>query len=145
MTNQFIISNPEVDLEEPSPSSRLTTSTAASPEPSSGVNFEWAKGIGGSGLDSGLSLAIDSEGNVYTTGSFQGTADFDPGAGTFNLTSAGETDIFISKLDSQGNFEWAKNFGGWWWIYFGWWWMVVGGAGWWWVELDGGGWWHSLV
>ena len=112
MTNQFIISNPEVDLEESSPSPRLTTSTVASPEPSSGVNFEWANGIGGSGSDSGLSLAIDSVGNVYTTGGFEGTVDFDPGAGTFNLTSAGFEDIFISKLDSDGNFLWAHNFGG---------------------------------
>ena len=111
MTSQFIISNPEVDLEEPSPSPRLTTSTAAPPEPTIGGNFLWAKNSGGTGSDWGNSLATDSEGNVYTTGRFEGTADFDPGAGTFNLTSAGFEDIFISKLDSQGNFLWARKFG----------------------------------
>ena len=51
---------------------------------------------------------IDNLGNVYTTGSFQGTVDFDPGTGTYELTSVGETDIFISKLDANGNFLWAK-------------------------------------
>ncbi len=75
-------------------------------------NFEWAKGMGGASGDGGTSIAIDASGNVYTTGTFAGTADFDPGAGTFNLTSAGMEDIFISKLDASGNFLWAKRMGG---------------------------------
>ena len=75
-------------------------------------NFVWAKNIGGSLIDVGYSITIDSFGNVYTTGSFSGTADFDPNAGTFDLTSIGGSDIFISKLDSSGNFVWAKNMGG---------------------------------
>ncbi|MFL3663982.1 MAG: SBBP repeat-containing protein [Flavobacteriales bacterium] len=75
-------------------------------------NFVWAKRMGGTGSDIGNSIAIDSSGNVYTTGYFGGIADFDPGAGTFNLTSAGSSDIFVSKLDASGNFVWAKNMGG---------------------------------
>jgi len=77
-------------------------------------NWLWAKGIGGAGnYDYGPSVAIDpANGNVYTTGFFDGTVDFDPGAGTFNLTSAGGWDIFISKLDNSGNFVWAKAMGG---------------------------------
>jgi hypothetical protein len=38
--------------------------------------------------------------------------DFDPGAGTYNLTTFGEKDIFISKLGSSGNFVWARQLGG---------------------------------
>jgi hypothetical protein len=75
-------------------------------------NFTWAKNMGGTSLDNGLSVAVDASGNVYTTGYFQGTADFDPGAGVSNLTSFGGTDIFISKLNSAGNFVWAKQMGG---------------------------------
>ncbi|MBK8920716.1 MAG: SBBP repeat-containing protein [Saprospirales bacterium] len=74
-------------------------------------SFEWAKGIGGDSDDSGESIAVDASGNVYTTGAFQGVADFDPGPGIFNLTSAGAYDMFISKLDAAGNFIWAKHLG----------------------------------
>ena len=72
----------------------------------------WVKGFGGSSSESGQSIEVDSSGNVYTTGYFEGTVDFDPGAGTTNLTSVGSNDGFISKLDSSGNFVWAKSIGG---------------------------------
>lgn len=75
-------------------------------------NFVWARKMGGSSYDAGLSIAVDISGGLYTTGSFKGTIDFDPGAGTFNLTSGGNQDIFISKVDSSGNFMWAENMGG---------------------------------
>ncbi|MCF8294807.1 MAG: choice-of-anchor D domain-containing protein [Bacteroidales bacterium] len=75
-------------------------------------NFVWAKNMGGSSYDWGYSIAIDASGNVYTTGIFQGTADFDPGSGSYNLSSNGSDEIFISKLDASGNFVWAKNMGG---------------------------------
>lgn len=75
-------------------------------------NFIWAKQIGGTGYNGGQSLAIDISGNVYITGDFNGTADFNPGVGTFYLTSVGTSDVFICKLDTAGNFVWAKQFGG---------------------------------
>ena len=75
-------------------------------------NLLWAKGFGGSSSDVGTSIAVDSSGNVYTTGYFYETVDFDPGAGTTNLTSAGQADVFVSKLDPSGNLLWAKRFGG---------------------------------
>lgn len=76
-------------------------------------NFVWAKQITGPNADEGLSIAVDASGNVYTTGYFAGTADFDPGAGTFTLSSlVGSEDVFISKLDALGNFLWAKQIGG---------------------------------
>ena len=75
-------------------------------------NFEWAKQMGGSSSDAGTSIGTDTSGNVYLTGNFQGTANFDPGVGTYNLTSKGSSDIFIQKLATNGNFIWAKQFGG---------------------------------
>lgn len=75
-------------------------------------NWQWANGIGGLGDDVGMMVAADSLGNVYTTGFFTGTVDFDPGPAIFNLTAAGNSDIFILKLDNAGDFMWAKAIGG---------------------------------
>jgi hypothetical protein len=76
------------------------------------VEFAWAAGMGGTGYDYGYGIAVDASGNVYTTGSFEGTADFDPGSGVSNLTSAGDNDVFVRKLDASGNFLWARSMGG---------------------------------
>ncbi|MBA3681322.1 MAG: T9SS type A sorting domain-containing protein [Bacteroidetes bacterium] len=77
-----------------------------------GPVFQWAKTISGTINDRGKSIAADPAGNVYTMGNFGGTADFDPSASVFTVTSAGSGDIFISKLNSAGNFAWAKTIGG---------------------------------
>ena len=75
-------------------------------------NFVWAKGMAGDGSAFGQGISVDSGKNVYTIGYFSSSVDFDPGAGTSNLTSAGFEDIFISKLNSSGDFAWAKSLGG---------------------------------
>jgi len=75
-------------------------------------NYVWAKCVGGTGIDYSMGIALDVTGNVYTTGSFPATVDFDPGAGVFNLVSTGFDDIFVSKLDPSGNFVWAVTMGG---------------------------------
>ena len=61
-------------------------------------NFVWAKQLGGTAQDRGESIVVDVYGNVYTTGWFEGTADFNPGSGTYNLTSAGNLDFFYFKI-----------------------------------------------
>jgi hypothetical protein len=75
------------------------------------VDLEWVKSIGGTDDDRGNSMTIDSQGNTYTTGNFQGTVDFDPGVGEFILTSKGENDIYVQKMDAGGEFVWAISMG----------------------------------
>lgn len=75
-------------------------------------DFAWARSMGGGSNDEGYDLAVDSDGYIYLTGTFAGTADFDPGAGTSNLTSNGNDDVFIEKVDSSGDFVWARSVGG---------------------------------
>ena len=67
--------------------------------------------FGSTDEDKGYSVAVDSSGNIYTTGIFSGTVDFDPGVGTANLTSAGSWEVFVSKLNSAGELVWVKKFG----------------------------------
>jgi hypothetical protein len=76
-----------------------------------GQNFQWTKQIGGAGWDEGTSIKTDQDNHVYAVGLFIGTVDFDPGTSVFNLTSVGEKDAFICKLDAAGNFIWAKQYG----------------------------------
>ncbi len=75
-------------------------------------DFVWARSVGGSADDTGVDVAVDAEGNAYIAGTFSGTADFDPGPGGYNLASAGGKDGFIVKLDRNGDFVWARSFGG---------------------------------
>jgi hypothetical protein len=58
----------------------------------------WAKSMGSTLNDNGLSIIVDPFDNIYTTGFFQGTVDFDPDSSTYNLTSDGDYDIFIHKM-----------------------------------------------
>ena len=78
--------------------------------------FLWAKRMGSDYIRStnandpyekGSNIAVDASGNVYVTGDFVGQADF----GSFQLTAAGNADAFITKLDTNGNFLWAKSWG----------------------------------
>lgn len=73
-------------------------------------HFNWARNIGGSWHDHNAASQLDSKGNVYTTGSFSGTVDFDPGPNTSIQSSSGWYDTYLVKLDSLGNFGYAKTF-----------------------------------
>lgn len=71
-------------------------------------NFLWSINAGGTISDEGLSIAVDGAGNVWVTGLFQRTAYF----GNHTITSSGSHDIFVAKLNSDGNFLWAVRAGG---------------------------------
>lgn len=77
-------------------------------------NYVWAKTIDNTANndDFGYNIALDASNNVFITGQFDGTCDFDAGTGTANLTSAGSWDLFFAKYDNSGNYIWAKNIGG---------------------------------
>lgn len=89
----------------------IGTSLFASAQTYATYNNGWAN-WGAAGIDEGYDVALDASDNLYTTGLFNGTVDFNPGNGTANLTSAGSSDIFVSKLDGSENYVWAFRIGG---------------------------------
>jgi hypothetical protein len=56
--------------------------------------------MGSSGGEMSNGISVDANTCIYTTGNFQNTVDFDPGAGVSNLTSLGSSDIFVQKLST---------------------------------------------
>jgi hypothetical protein len=71
--------------------------------------FLWARTWGDASF---YSVAIDASSNAYVVGHFEGTVDFDPGSGVDSHTSAGQTDAFLTKFASTGDFLWARTWGG---------------------------------
>lgn len=72
----------------------------------------WVLQLGGIGIERARDVNIDADGNIYLLGRFSDTVDFDPGPGTFDLTSLGGEDGFIAKYTRDQQFVWARRFGG---------------------------------
>jgi hypothetical protein len=70
--------------------------------------YQWGRRFGGTGTDKANGVAIDSNNNIVVAGTFANTVDF----GGVSLTSAGSSDIFVTKYDPNGNLLLAKAFGG---------------------------------
>lgn len=101
------------DLFEPT-SSNTTSSTGTGVVPldcdddkTSGPHT-WSRSLGGSGGEYVNDVAVDAAGNIFLAGAFTGTVDFGGGA----LTSAGDSDIFLVKLDPTGKHLWSRRYGG---------------------------------
>jgi PKD repeat protein len=58
--------------------------------------------LGGSGSDSGLGIALDSQGNAYVTG-YTDSADFSALPGMNGATGRQNRDIFVSKIGASGD------------------------------------------
>jgi hypothetical protein len=76
-------------------------------------SYGWTKIMGGTLYDWGYMITTNSSGNVYVTGGFGGTVNFGLDFGTTdNKTSAGGSDIFITKINANGTYGWTKIMGG---------------------------------
>jgi gliding motility-associated-like protein len=76
---------------------------------SSSGNLIFGKKISGT-FKSLSSAEVDKQGNLFFCGSFTGTVDFNPDAGT-NLLDASNGKLFVSKWNNQGQYVWTKQFG----------------------------------
>lgn len=75
-------------------------------------NFLWAKQLGGDNFDIGSHILLDHQGSLYWGGQFSSLVDFDPGVAVSKTLATGSADIFVVKLDTSGNYKWAKKLGG---------------------------------
>lgn len=74
-----------------------------------GGNFLWGLQCGlTSGGQQSAGITTDASGNIYVTGSFNGTCYF----GTVTLISNGSSDGFLMKIDPLGIVQWVQQFGG---------------------------------
>ncbi|MFO7659794.1 MAG: SBBP repeat-containing protein, partial [Candidatus Cloacimonadaceae bacterium] len=71
-------------------------------------NWLWAAGAGGNYNSGGLGISVDNFGNSYITGTYEATIMI----GTESLSNSGNNDVFIAKLDTNGNWLWARRAGG---------------------------------
>ena len=78
--------------------------------------FRWGFALASDGgLDGGHRVAFDSLTNLYVTGWFSGTTDFDGGTGIVGMASVNTnnaSDCFLATYTSGGSFLWARGFGG---------------------------------
>jgi hypothetical protein len=72
----------------------------------------WARSFGSTDVDRIYAITHDAKGNIYITGKFSGTVDFNPGPENALYASAGKTDAFLAKFSTTGEFKWVKTIGG---------------------------------
>jgi hypothetical protein len=75
-------------------------------------DYLYCRTWGGFGRSRAMCLAFDTEGNIYISGNFEVTCDFDPGPGIDAHDALGYEDAFLSKFDPSGEFQWVRVWGG---------------------------------
>lgn len=74
---------------------------------SSNGTLQWDKDVGGAGSSISNYGISSNNNNLYITGYFNGTIDFDPSAAVVNVKDHGIRDLFVAKYDANGNYQWA--------------------------------------
>ena len=74
--------------------------------------FLWCLTWGGPTDDTCYTVMVDNGNYVYCGGMFSNSVDFDPGPGTDMHSSNGGYDAYLVKFDSNGNYIWARTWGG---------------------------------
>ena len=72
----------------------------------------WGKGINPDAYSEGLTM--DHAGSLYVIGWFEGNLDFDPSDGVDYHAATGNSDAYLCKYNSDGDYLWAQTWGGGW-------------------------------
>jgi len=79
---------------------------------SSDGTFQWGKSWGGPGDEGVNTIELSNMGNIYCTGSFQSTVNFDPEGAGDSRTAVGWSDPWLVCLDTSGIYQWARTWEG---------------------------------
>ncbi|MBK6830619.1 MAG: hypothetical protein IPG92_07730 [Flavobacteriales bacterium] len=74
----------------------------------------WTVPIGGTNWETGEGVVVGTNGLIYITGTFVGTALFYSAGSTVStgsLVSAGNADVYVAAYSNQGAFQWARRIG----------------------------------
>jgi hypothetical protein len=74
-------------------------------------NYVWCNQIGGVGNDQISDVSLDSRDNIYITGFFSDSVDFDNTSSIYKLHSNGMKDAFLASFGESGNLHYAQNYG----------------------------------
>ena len=114
---------PSIDLDPDTSSYILYSHSPTSPDYYIGKwtnqgKFSWGHSFGGQSWDFLTDVLVDHNNDVYCTGRFWDTVDFDPDTGTFNMVNVGRTssgggcgDVYLQQFTNNGKFKWAGMFG----------------------------------
>lgn len=75
-------------------------------------NFKWAIGSGSSQFDYSTDIKTDISGNIFMTGIFSGSMNFDSAGITKTLNTTGSRDLFLVKYNCKRVYQWAIRVGG---------------------------------
>ncbi len=102
---------------DPSPSSEVlitasnTTSEGFLLKLDPDGNFVWVKTYESTGISKIMDMEFSPDGNLFLTGRYNGEIDLDSSSNVATFSSNGETDLFLLKLDTNGDYLWGKSFG----------------------------------
>lgn len=65
--------------------------------------FDWTRSFGSADPDSGTGIVVGSDGWAWIAGTFTNTIDFDPGPALRNRSAVAGLDVFVSRLDTNGD------------------------------------------
>lgn len=74
-------------------------------------NLTWVKEFDAPGTEFVNKIVVDVDGNVYATGYYQGTVNFETTLPGFTRTAAGSNDAFVAKYNTYGVCQWVRTFG----------------------------------
>jgi PKD repeat protein len=90
---------------------KIKTSYVIATAPPSG--YFWTRRMGGADYDYAYAICADGNGNIYVTGCFENTVNFaQDWNGSDTKVSGGDQEIFITKIDTSGNYCWTHGIGG---------------------------------